>query len=337
MEKNKTGKYFKYAIGEIVLVVIGILIALSINNWNQVRIQNNEVSKIHQRIIVDLDNDIRELSGSLMFWNESRPIFNKVINDSISTNLLDQGLSRLLVTIPKTNLNKSGVQQLKTLNIKDELSLKIIDTYDYMENIDIIPYENGLNSDSKELFDIFRDNYEWFPEWMSKTITKDNSSKELQNYFLTSTEYRNRIIDAHVEIFTNYLPRVEFYTSELEDIRTELKMKSDINFIAINKKELEKYEGSFKITKIEGESFGAKIDDTNKILMFDNFLRFIDISSSYFIADLFYKKENTFFGEIDGIKMTAFFEADNSGKIIGFKLMLESDKEKGTQYAAIQK
>jgi hypothetical protein len=32
MEKNKTGKYLKYAIGEIVLVVIGILIALSINN-----------------------------------------------------------------------------------------------------------------------------------------------------------------------------------------------------------------------------------------------------------------------------------------------------------------
>jgi hypothetical protein len=42
MEKNqpggrvgKTGKYLKYAIGEIVLVVIGILIALSLNNWNE--------------------------------------------------------------------------------------------------------------------------------------------------------------------------------------------------------------------------------------------------------------------------------------------------------------
>ncbi len=37
MEQNKTGKYFKYAIGEIVLVVIGILIAISINNWNEHR------------------------------------------------------------------------------------------------------------------------------------------------------------------------------------------------------------------------------------------------------------------------------------------------------------
>ncbi len=35
--ENKTGKYFKYAIGEIILVVIGILIALQINNWNEDR------------------------------------------------------------------------------------------------------------------------------------------------------------------------------------------------------------------------------------------------------------------------------------------------------------
>jgi hypothetical protein len=45
MEQNKTGKYFKYAIGEIILVVIGILIALQINNWNENRkISNKEIS-----------------------------------------------------------------------------------------------------------------------------------------------------------------------------------------------------------------------------------------------------------------------------------------------------
>lgn len=40
--ENKTSKYFKYAIGEIVLVVIGILLALQINNWNENRKANNE-------------------------------------------------------------------------------------------------------------------------------------------------------------------------------------------------------------------------------------------------------------------------------------------------------
>ncbi|MFC3881537.1 DUF6090 family protein [Algoriphagus namhaensis] len=37
ISKGNTSKYLKYAFGEIVLVVIGILIALSINNWNEDR------------------------------------------------------------------------------------------------------------------------------------------------------------------------------------------------------------------------------------------------------------------------------------------------------------
>lgn len=42
MEKNKTGKYLKYAVGEIVLVMIGILLALQVNNWNTNRVQKQK-------------------------------------------------------------------------------------------------------------------------------------------------------------------------------------------------------------------------------------------------------------------------------------------------------
>ena len=41
-DDNKPLKYMRYAIGEIVLVVIGILIALSINNWNETRIKSDK-------------------------------------------------------------------------------------------------------------------------------------------------------------------------------------------------------------------------------------------------------------------------------------------------------
>ena len=37
MSENKTGKYIKYALGEILLVMIGILLALQVNNWNEGR------------------------------------------------------------------------------------------------------------------------------------------------------------------------------------------------------------------------------------------------------------------------------------------------------------
>jgi len=42
LNEGKTASYLKYAIGEIVLVVIGILIALQINNWNQRRLDRIE-------------------------------------------------------------------------------------------------------------------------------------------------------------------------------------------------------------------------------------------------------------------------------------------------------
>jgi len=60
MEKNKTAKYLKYAVGEIVLVVIGILIALSINNWNEnAKNKRIEISYLI-RISKDLENDLLE-------------------------------------------------------------------------------------------------------------------------------------------------------------------------------------------------------------------------------------------------------------------------------------
>ncbi len=55
--ENKTGKYFKYAIGEIILVVIGILIALQINNWNENRKTNQELYRYLSSIRTNIEND----------------------------------------------------------------------------------------------------------------------------------------------------------------------------------------------------------------------------------------------------------------------------------------
>ncbi|WP_411767079.1 DUF6090 family protein [Winogradskyella sp. A3E31] len=59
METGKTGKYLKYAIGEIILVVIGILIALQINNWNENQkksaYQKNQLSNLRTEIMAMSD------------------------------------------------------------------------------------------------------------------------------------------------------------------------------------------------------------------------------------------------------------------------------------------
>jgi len=54
MENNRTGKYLKYAFGEIILVVIGILIALQINNWNE----NRKKAAKEIQYLVSFKNDL---------------------------------------------------------------------------------------------------------------------------------------------------------------------------------------------------------------------------------------------------------------------------------------
>ena len=57
---GKFSKYLLYAIGEIVLVVIGILIALSINNWNYKRLERKEEIEILNSVKNDIENTIAE-------------------------------------------------------------------------------------------------------------------------------------------------------------------------------------------------------------------------------------------------------------------------------------
>ncbi len=58
LAEGNTAKYLKYAIGEIGLVVLGILIALQINNWNQQRLLNNEMKASFNRLLSDLNDDL---------------------------------------------------------------------------------------------------------------------------------------------------------------------------------------------------------------------------------------------------------------------------------------
>ncbi|WCO02722.1 DUF6090 family protein [Psychroserpens ponticola] len=61
LAEGKTPKYFKYAIGEIVLVVIGILIALQINTWNLQRIEN----KKEEELLIGLLDEFQYNLGTL--------------------------------------------------------------------------------------------------------------------------------------------------------------------------------------------------------------------------------------------------------------------------------
>ena len=77
--ENKTGKYLKYAIGEIVLVVIGILIALQINNWNQERKARALEQSYYCLLLDDVEQDKQQLKTLKTLANERMQSSNKAI------------------------------------------------------------------------------------------------------------------------------------------------------------------------------------------------------------------------------------------------------------------
>ena len=70
MEKNKTGKYLKYAIGEIVLVVVGILIALSINSWNESRKNLAKKEILLKALKIEFTDNLKQLDTLLYYDNK---------------------------------------------------------------------------------------------------------------------------------------------------------------------------------------------------------------------------------------------------------------------------
>lgn len=79
LQKNKSTSYFLYAFGEIFLVVIGILIALGINNWNEGRINRQKEALLVKNIIEDLHIDAQNLDKALRELQDQMNVVDDLI------------------------------------------------------------------------------------------------------------------------------------------------------------------------------------------------------------------------------------------------------------------
>ena len=169
IETGKTGKYFKYAIGEIILVVIGILIALSINNWNEQRkdnIKENRIVKsLYDELIDNFDyveertlliSNLSEKSGKrlLMLCNEK---YTSISQDSLIALVYNVFLG-IPAYAPKTSTFKRTINN-EEFNLIQQDSLKtllnqyqtILD-FTYVTNNSLFEFEEDFWSYAQDKF-----------------------------------------------------------------------------------------------------------------------------------------------------------------------------------------
>ena len=203
LTKNKFSKYILYAIGEIILVVFGILIALNINNSNQKKINENKITSILKEIQNDLVKDIES----------SKEIFDyQIYTDSIVKLILN---------------DKYTYEDYKTINIEtigfNYRDFKTISNgYDnFKRNIDNVPEKySSIIKDLKYLYETKKTTVDVYNERIRTTVYKniDDSynfnwaqetakgimSEEQINYYLNDNHYKIMVIkymDDRVNVF----------------------------------------------------------------------------------------------------------------------------------------
>lgn len=137
MQTGKTAKYIKYAIGEIILVVIGILIALQINNWNENQKSKKDERYVLTEILKNLEEDavlVDEIIGQRQKAKNAVIVLQKFMNSETKEPDSLQYYMANLLTFERYFPINNAYEILKSKGLQlsnDGLTTKISRYYDY--------------------------------------------------------------------------------------------------------------------------------------------------------------------------------------------------------------
>ena len=145
--EGKTGKYFKYAVGEILLVMIGILLALQVNNWNLQRKSKLLKENYLARLISDIEQDTININNVVSEIEKNQTAIKALTKsirstedytklDSIITHYFERGW--IILEYVATDNTYTDLSQTGNMNIikNDDLVDDIIEYYGYAKLVD---------------------------------------------------------------------------------------------------------------------------------------------------------------------------------------------------------
>ncbi len=217
LSEGKTGKYLKYAIGEIVLVVIGILIALQINSWNEnMNIYNHSITHLNN-IKKDLVADTMTFSSGINRIQNSLSIqenlFNRDIIDKLSIDSILNAINISFHSVRIYKINNSTFSKLTNSGFVESRSFNkiFIDINDYYTK-EYNTWIEYLEWDKESKNRVFGP--ESFKEWYdtvdfidlnknTKSQTETNRNAEYAiaiKEYIKSTRFRNNAWESHKEM-----------------------------------------------------------------------------------------------------------------------------------------
>ncbi|WP_431134157.1 hypothetical protein [Psychroserpens mesophilus] len=223
MNLKQFRKYMLYATGEIILVIIGILIALAINNWNQQKQLKNANQELQKKVIVQLDKDIgflKDFQEDIVGLNQT---YLKVLGRDYDKDKLNEGsmISTVLFSVNTLSLDKhlnNLIDNAKLDNSK--ASQKMIDINSmykiYLKDIDDIEaiiYEKMTNNLAV---------IEATQSWYAELITDFKCRNDCITYLLTDEGHKSRIATLRFLYVSGYGSIIDGFINDLISAKAEL-------------------------------------------------------------------------------------------------------------------
>ena len=209
MSQNKSSKYFKYAIGEIILVVVGILIAVQINNWNENQNEKQLERNYLELLTQDLSEDAISLDELVSLSNESVVSKNIILDyqdgniaepDSLSTHFLRAVFNGITNFVPnrgaiKEIQNAGGLSLIKNESVRNQ----ILNLYNEYDNV-----EKNVGSNYRRNRLAMRD-LVYSKANGNLFLTFVSLDKEILYPLLSDSELRNRLVNNWAVSYNNRL------------------------------------------------------------------------------------------------------------------------------------
>ena len=301
LNESKFSKYLLYAIGEIVLVIIGILIALNINNKNEIR--KNERKFIFNLVQVsnELKANIENTTKGIFKYQEIDSLLGSVMSDTLEVadfktsegyylgNILVKGFTSTISSnsFKKLNSTSSNLDESYNPLISKLDSLYLIrekQMLHWNERMTSLRYENERE---------FTKTQTWYYDYLWNDIITDEGAK----YFLTDPFYKNNIAEYyklsrnHLEIIKRYrLLAIEAYMDISLLLQSKNEIVSDSLDFIVNKDILRCYVGTYQFGK----------GDKTEISLKDNKLIQLIIQEKDTLNTVLHPMSNTSFFVLDG-------------------------------------
>ena len=186
LSENKFSKYLIYAIGEIVLVVIGILIALQINNWNELQKLNEKEISVAKELYIELNENLISVKNQLELWeNRDEKILEVIsLTESKNVTLTNREFDSILIyVIAFSNL------KLKQSKFQRIISLE---NFEFKKSPPLITEMLSLNDMYTTLMDYYRQNDENYHQILQPYLI-DNYSIENFDNIITGKKTESKV------------------------------------------------------------------------------------------------------------------------------------------------